>query len=231
MKEKHNPKTLQLVRSNRSYPKLRVQLINPYQVIKKGGLSDAIFTYLNLKQYNRSQLTLMDNQTEITGRRRRRILLFPLPFQGHINPMIQLANILYSKGFTITILHTDFNAPVTSNYPNFTFKSVLDNHPQDPRISELPTQGISAAMSRLTHFNEFGADSFRRDLEELLSEKDEATSCLITDALWYFTQGVADGLKLPRLVLRTSSLFSTVFYSSIPLLDDRGYFKLDETRK
>ncbi|KAJ0564384.1 hypothetical protein HanRHA438_Chr07g0320731 [Helianthus annuus] len=43
-----------------------------------------------------------------TVRRHRRIIMFPFPFrfQGHINPMFQLANLLYSKGFSITILHT-----------------------------------------------------------------------------------------------------------------------------
>nr|GEX36169.1 UDP-glycosyltransferase 76G1-like [Tanacetum cinerariifolium] len=35
---------------------------------------------------------------------------------------------------------------------------------------------------------------------------------------------VADSLKLPRIVLRTSSLFCVNVYASIPLLDDQGYF-------
>ncbi|MFS7958048.1 putative cytokinin 7-beta-glucosyltransferase [Helianthus anomalus] len=36
---------------------------------------------------------------------RRGIVLFPMPFQGHINPMFQLANILHTQGFKITIIH------------------------------------------------------------------------------------------------------------------------------
>ncbi|KAI3748778.1 hypothetical protein L6452_12112 [Arctium lappa] len=175
----------------------------------------------------------MEKQTESSSRRRRRIILFPLPFQGHINPMLQLANLLHSKGFTITILHTNSNAPATSNYPHFTFKSFLDNHPQDPRFSELPAQGIAAVMSRLTLFNQFGADLLHHELELLLasSEKDEPKPCLITDEVWHFTQSVADSLNLPRLILKTSSLFCAVIYDSIPLLHDRGYFKHDDSRK
>ncbi|KAL8192958.1 hypothetical protein R6Q57_027406 [Mikania cordata] len=162
----------------------------------------------------------MENQTES---KRRRVILFPLPFQGHINPMLQLANLLYSKGFSITILHTNFNAPKTSNYPNFTFRFILDNDPHDQRISNLPSHGMGA-FNRLFVFNEHGADELRHELDLLLAS--EQVSCIITDALWHFTQSVADSLNLPRLVLRTSSLFCFLAYASFPLFDHLGYLNL-----
>ncbi|XP_028054483.1 UDP-glycosyltransferase 76F1-like isoform X2 [Camellia sinensis] len=60
-------------------------------------------------------------------RQRHRVVLLPLPLQGHINPMLQLANILHSHGFSITIiLHTSFPSPNPSNYPHFTFLSFPD---------------------------------------------------------------------------------------------------------
>ncbi|KAF5770977.1 putative UDP-glucuronosyl/UDP-glucosyltransferase [Helianthus annuus] len=169
----------------------------------------------------------MENQTE-TVDRRRRVILFPLPYQGHINPMLQLANLLYSKGFSITILHTNYNKPKTSNYPHFTFRFILDNDPHDERYSNLPLHGMGA-LSRVLLFNQYGADQLCLQLEQELSAKDEpSVSCLITDALWHFAQLVADSLSLPRLVLRTSSLFSFLIYASIPLLDDRGYLSLSD---
>ncbi|XP_076882386.1 UDP-glycosyltransferase 76G1-like [Bidens hawaiensis] len=168
----------------------------------------------------------MENQPETTVRVHRRIIIFPLPLQGHINPMLQLANLLYSKGFSITILHTNFNAPKISNYPHFTFISVLDNGPENEHFSK-------SSLIEFAHkfiFKQEGADELRVQLERLLaSGKDEPVSCLITDALWHFTQSVADSLNLPRLVLRTTSVYSTIVYSSIPLLDDRGYFTLDQS--
>uniref|UniRef100_A0A251UDX1 Putative UDP-glucuronosyl/UDP-glucosyltransferase n=1 Tax=Helianthus annuus TaxID=4232 RepID=A0A251UDX1_HELAN len=168
----------------------------------------------------------MDSQPETTARRHQRIIMFPVPFQGHINPMFQLANLLYSKGFSITILHTNFNAPKTSNYPHFTFKSILDNGHENERFS----QSSLADFAQNFLFKQDAAEAFRDELELLLaSVQDEQVSCLITDALWHFTQSVADSLNLPRLVLRTGSLYSTIVYSSIPLLDDRGYFKLDDS--
>ncbi|KAL8512741.1 hypothetical protein ACS0TY_019031 [Phlomoides rotata] len=49
----------------------------------------------------------MENMSapEVRDRIGRRLIIFPLPLQGHINPVFQLANILHSRGFSITILH------------------------------------------------------------------------------------------------------------------------------
>ncbi|XP_076945649.1 UDP-glycosyltransferase 76G1-like [Bidens hawaiensis] len=162
----------------------------------------------------------MENQMETSVSRHRRIIIFPLPYQGHINPMLQLANILYSKGFSITVLTTYFNKPKTSNYPHFTFKFILDNDPNDERYSKLPLQGMGA-FARMVVFNQFGADELRHQLELELAAKDEPrVACLITDALWHFSQSVADSLNLPRLVLRTSSLFCFLTYASMSRLLD-----------
>ncbi|CAA0814669.1 UDP-glycosyltransferase 76F1 [Striga hermonthica] len=49
-----------------------------------------------------------------------RLILFPPPLQGHISPMLQLANILHSRGFSITVIHTRLNSPNPSNHPHFT---------------------------------------------------------------------------------------------------------------
>jgi hypothetical protein len=46
--------------------------------------------------------------------------------QGHINMMLQLGCILHSRGFSITIAHTQFNFPNTSNHPDFNFLPVAD---------------------------------------------------------------------------------------------------------
>ncbi|KAF8690546.1 hypothetical protein HU200_040908 [Digitaria exilis] len=61
------------------------------------------------------------------GDRRRHVLLFPLPFQGHINPMFQLAGLLHSRGFAITVFHTHFNAPDASRHPDYHFVPVPDD--------------------------------------------------------------------------------------------------------
>ncbi|XP_071707150.1 UDP-glycosyltransferase 76G1-like [Rutidosis leptorrhynchoides] len=155
---------------------------------------------------------------------RRRIILFPLPFQGHINPMLQLANILHTHGcFHITIIHAEFNSPNCSNYPHFTFKSIKD------RFSEIADQFVTNndVTYYLKYLNRSCVDPFKECLIELLAEPNKGhVSCLITDATFYFTQAVSDDLNLPRMVLRTSSLGCTLAYGALPYYSKTSYFHL-----
>lgn len=65
----------------------------------------------------------------------------------------------------------------------------------------------------------------------LLSDaEEEPIACLITDAIWSFTQAVSDPLKLPRIVLRTSSISSFLAFAAFPLLRDRGYLPVQESQ-
>lgn len=65
-------------------------------------------------------------EMEEQRQRHQRIVPVPCPFQGHVNPMLQLGSILHSKGFPITIAHTQFNFPNTLNHPNFNFLPIVD---------------------------------------------------------------------------------------------------------
>ena len=150
----------------------------------------------------------------------RGVVLFPLPFQGHVNPMLQLANILHAKGFSITIIHTQFNSPNTSNYPHFRFYSIPDGIPEKYAVSS----DFNPLLTLITNLNSNCVTPFRDCLAELLSiNLDDPIACLVTDALWYFTQAVADGLKLPRIVLRASNVSSFLVLTSLSSLRERGY--------
>jgi hypothetical protein len=50
----------------------------------------------------------------------RRIVLFPLPLQGHISPMLQLAALLHARVLAVTVLHTGLNAPDALRHPELT---------------------------------------------------------------------------------------------------------------
>ena len=164
----------------------------------------------------------MENQidTQMEQRKGRRLVLFPLPFQGHINPMLLLATILHSKGFSITIIHTNFNSLNPSNFPNFTFHSIQDGILE----SEASSKDVVALAKLL---NTKCVEPFRDCMDKLLSDaSEEPISCLISDSLFYFTQAVADSLKLPRVVLRTGGLSSFVVFAAFPLLRERGYLPI-----
>lgn len=53
------------------------------------------------------------NETLVTGLSNRATSTLcrciPYPQQGHINPMMQLAKLLHSRGFLITFVNTDFS--------------------------------------------------------------------------------------------------------------------------
>ncbi|XP_035839556.1 UDP-glycosyltransferase 76B1 isoform X2 [Helianthus annuus] len=151
------------------------------------------------------------NTTTTTGKptNGHRLVLLPLPFQGHLNPMLQLANILHSKGFSITILHIRFNSPNPTNYPHFTFLPIPDTAGEpNPLISD-----VGMVVRWVHYINISFVDPIRGCLERLMLE-DDGVACLITDALWFCTQSVADGLKLPRIVHRTSSISSFLYFAS-----------------
>lgn len=158
----------------------------------------------------------MDNGTiaNVPTMKRRRLVLFPLPFQGHINPMIQLAHILHSKGFSISIIHTKFNFPDPSNYPDFTFHLISDAFSETETPLSDPILVIKTLISTISQ-------PFYHCLSQLCFN--DRIVCLITDAIWYFTQAAADEFNLPRIVLRTSSVSSFLAFSAFPFLRENGY--------
>lgn len=157
------------------------------------------------------------NISDLKTRKRRRLVLFPLPFQGHINPMIQLAHILHSKGFSISIIHTKYNFPNTSKYPQFSFHLISDG------LSETETSTLDPILLIKTLITSC-IEPFNQCLAQLCSDDPNYhVVCLVTDAIWYFTQASADKFKLPRIVLRTSSLCSLLAFSALPLLREKGY--------
>ncbi|KAB2596204.1 UDP-glycosyltransferase 76F1-like [Pyrus ussuriensis x Pyrus communis] len=159
----------------------------------------------------------------------RRVILFPLPCPAsHINPMLQLANILHTKGFSITIIHTNFNAHKfnPSAHPHFTFISIPDGLSE----SEAASNNILHLFSLL---NVKCVEPFLECLASLLSadaNSKEPIACIISDAIFDFTQPVAESLKLPRVVLKTEGATCVAVYSAFPLLLEKGYPPIQDSR-
>ncbi|KAL2541669.1 UDP-glycosyltransferase 76F1 [Abeliophyllum distichum] len=155
---------------------------------------------------------------------RGRLLFFPLPLQGHITPLLQLADIFHSKGFSITVIHTKYNSPNPSNYPNFTFIPISDG------LSEKETSELSVfALASILNVN--CLEPFKDCLSGLLSAESEVhITCLISDPAWHFTREVADSFKLPRFVLRTSGIGVFRASAAIPLLREKGYLPIQASR-
>ncbi|CAH8389739.1 unnamed protein product [Eruca vesicaria subsp. sativa] len=155
-----------------------------------------------------------------------RVILFPLPLQGCINPMLQLANILHSRGFSITVIHTRFNAPKASNHPLFTFLQISDGL-SESQIKDDPTSNV---MSLIAQINVNAESPFRDCLQTILSQESERVSCLIDDCGWLFTQNVAESLNLPRLVLSTFKATFLNAYPILPRIRTKGYLPVSDSK-
>ncbi|KAJ0695162.1 putative cytokinin 7-beta-glucosyltransferase [Helianthus annuus] len=158
----------------------------------------------------------MDTTTAGKPSNGHRLVVLPLPYQGHVSPMLQLANILHSKGFSITILHTLFNSPNPTNYPHFTFLPIPGTGDELHCLFDLKN-----ILRLLNYINTDLVDPIRVCLNRLMLEED-GVACLITDVHWFGTQSVADDLILPRIVHRTSNISSFRSFVAPVLLRDKG---------
>lgn len=97
------------------------------------------------------------------------VLVFPYPFQGHINPMIQLSKRLSKKGLTVTLIIASNNhrEPYTSDDYSITVHTIHDGflsheHPQtkfdEPqRFINSTTRSLTDFISRYKFLDEFSS--------------------------------------------------------------------------
>ncbi|XP_048140022.1 UDP-glycosyltransferase 76E2-like isoform X2 [Rhodamnia argentea] len=141
---------------------------------------------------------------ENEGRNLKRLVLVPGPFQGHLTPMLQLATILKSKDFSITIAHTLFNSPDSSAHPDFTFLCIPDGLSEQ----EVGNPDLVSIMRRVN-------DNCKFSFKECLIQGTNHTKlgdkicCIIYDAIVYFSEAVARDLKIPSIAFHTSSAATT----------------------
>jgi UDP-glucosyltransferase BX8/BX9 len=163
----------------------------------------------------------------VVRRRRRRVLMFPLPFQGHLNPMLQLAGALHARGgLDITVFHATFNAPDPARHPpGYRFVPVGDGVPS----ADLVPSGVDADIpGALLRINRRLREPFRDCLRQALAlpeddgEGGAPPACLVVDSNLRGMQLVAEELGVPTLVLRTGAAACLVAYLAFPALCDKG---------
>lgn len=132
------------------------------------------------------------------------LVLVPCPLEGHMNPMLHLAKLLHSKGFLITIICTHLNpSPNPSHYPEFSFEFLDGISP-----AELGYDSFGGdVMLYLLVLNNKCKTPFRKCLLKLQKNGGSfgPVSCVVIDAVMYFSAVIADEVEIPRIVLRTSS--------------------------
>ncbi|XP_030447719.1 UDP-glucose iridoid glucosyltransferase-like [Syzygium oleosum] len=162
----------------------------------------------------------MENQ----GRNPKRLVLVPGPFQGHLTPMLQLATVLKSKDFSITIAHTQFNCPDFSAHPDFTFLCIPDGISEQ----EVRNPDLGDVVLRL---NDNCESSFREFLTRGTNhmELGDKICCIIYDPLVYFSGAVAHDLKIPSIALYTSSAAYIAVRPILLQLKAQGHIPVPDT--
>ncbi|CAA7036710.1 unnamed protein product [Microthlaspi erraticum] len=130
---------------------------------------------------------------------RRRVVLVPVPAQGHITPMMQLAKTLHSKGFSITFAQTKFNHFSPSDaFTEFQFVTIPESLPE----SDFKNLGPIQFQHKL---NKECQVSFKDFLGRLLLQQGNEIACVIYDEFMYFAGDAAKEFKLPNVIFSTTS--------------------------
>lgn len=128
----------------------------------------------------------MEKEKQTQSPKRRRIVLVPCPYQGHITPMLQLGSFLHTVGgFSITIAHTRFNSPDPSNFPHFQFVYL------DDRISEheaIPADLIAVLLDLNVNCRASFEDEMRKLIAAKSEDSGEVVAGVIHDELMFFCE-------------------------------------------
>lgn len=108
--------------------------------------------------------------------------------------------ILHSRGFSITVAHTELNSPDPSNYPEFIFLHLPD------KLAGSDTSFYNM-LNVISDMNTNCKSLFQDHVVRMLDEQQQQgeLACIIHDALMHFVDDVANDLKIPTIVLRTTS--------------------------
>ncbi|KAK8476632.1 hypothetical protein V6N12_044916, partial [Hibiscus sabdariffa] len=150
----------------------------------------------------------------------------PFPAQGHVNPMMQLAKLLHSRGFFITFVNTEYNhrrfirsygADSLIGLPDFQFEMIPDGLPSSDRDATQDLSVLCAAIRK----------NCLAPFVELVSTVNSTpqvpnVTCIISDGLMTFAIEAAEMLGIQEVQFWTASACSFMAYLQFSELVERG---------
>lgn len=161
------------------------------------------------------------------GVRKPHAVLVPYPAQGHVNPFMQLAKLLQSRGFHITFVNSEFNHRrlIRSKGPDsvkgsedFRFETIPDGLPPSDcdATQNIPALSYSIQKTCLAPFIEL--------LTKLNSSALDVppVTCIVTDGAMGFAIDAAEKLGIPGVQFWTASACGFLAYLHYSDLVKRG---------
>ncbi|XP_059624007.1 linamarin synthase 2-like [Cornus florida] len=156
----------------------------------------------------------------------------PVPAQGHVNAMMQIAKLLHSRGFHITFVNTEFNhkrlvrskgSDSVKGLPDFRFETIPDGLPPSDRdaTQDVPDLCDSTRKNCLVPF------------KELLLKLNSSTelppvTCVVGDAFMSFCIKAAEELGIPEVQFCPVSACSFLGALHFRELVKRGIFPFND---
>ncbi|KAG6394506.1 hypothetical protein SASPL_145093 [Salvia splendens] len=158
--------------------------------------------------------------------RRPHAVLVPFPAQGHLIPAMQLASLLQTKGFFVTIVNTEFNhrrlirskgAEWMRSFKNLRFETMPEG---------LPPSDLDATQDPVALCDSIRKSClpvFRLVLEKLAAAAEvPRISCIIADGAMSFAIRAGAELGIPVFQLWTASACGFMGYLSYRQLQNQG---------
>ncbi|KAG7593547.1 UDP-glucuronosyl/UDP-glucosyltransferase [Arabidopsis thaliana x Arabidopsis arenosa] len=160
------------------------------------------------------------------------VVCVPYPAQGHINPMMKVAKLLYVRGFHVTFVNTVYNhnrflwsygSNALDGLPSFRFESIPDGLPETDMdtTQDITTLCESTMNNCLAPF---------KNLLQRINARDNVppVSCIVSDSCMSFTLDVAEELGVPGVLLRTTSACAFLAYLHFYLFIEKGLSPLKD---
>ncbi|XP_057778055.1 7-deoxyloganetic acid glucosyl transferase-like [Salvia miltiorrhiza] len=137
------------------------------------------------------------------------VVILPFPAQGHIKPMLMLAELLSQAGLAISFVNTEHShrrlldgAAFRRRCPGINFLTIPDGLPPDHPRSGPGIVDLLLSTSTACEPN----------FKDLIASMSHAPACIISDGIMSFAVDVAAELGIPAIAFRTYSATATWTY-------------------
>ncbi|XXG76414.1 hypothetical protein AAC387_Pa08g0771 [Persea americana] len=164
--------------------------------------------------------------------KRPHVVCIPFLAQGHINPMMQLAKLLHSRGFSITFVNTDFSHKLLLKSRGLDSLGDLDGF-----RFEVISDGLSPSFGHMWEDGKGFCKSVKENcvapfcdlLRKLHHPSDgHRVTCVISDSFMTFTLKVAEELGIPGVIFCPTAACGFMAFAQYHELMRRGLAPLKD---